>query len=250
MASLMMIQPGAFGDIIICAPIAKAYADAGYEVIWPARKEYIPTLEKFSYVTPILLNDDVLDPDWLRSDVMKCLQIHKEMKIDYALNLADRGPHPTAELPDENFEQVKYRLANIPFAEKHNLVWNQNYDNEKCLYNLVIEAAGLSPGDEYALVHTVASNESLNFDTSKLDLPVIEVREISGYAILDWFLVVANATKIYCVESSIQCFIDGIVRRSEIVNIPKHILPRPSLGGEVIKQYTISEYWNPTHMEK
>ena len=37
----MMIQPGAFGDIIVCAPIAKAYSDAGYDVYWPVRKQFL-----------------------------------------------------------------------------------------------------------------------------------------------------------------------------------------------------------------
>ena len=30
-----ILQPGRLGDIIICLPIAKYYADQGFEVVWP-----------------------------------------------------------------------------------------------------------------------------------------------------------------------------------------------------------------------
>ena len=69
----LLIQPGAFGDIFLCAPIAKYYSDAGYKVDWPVTKKFLPTLKYFPYVNPILLSEDILDQDWLRSDVMKIL---------------------------------------------------------------------------------------------------------------------------------------------------------------------------------
>jgi UDP:flavonoid glycosyltransferase YjiC (YdhE family) len=99
MKNLLLIQPGPFGDIFVCAPIAKWYADSGYKVHWPITKKFESTLEKFDYVTPIILSDEVFHADWLRSDVMKILPTVGD--YDKVINLADRGPHPTAQRPNE-----------------------------------------------------------------------------------------------------------------------------------------------------
>ena len=64
----LLIQPGAFGDLFVCAPIAEWYAKQGYEIFWAVQKKFESTLKRFDYVTPIILSEDVIDPDWLRSD--------------------------------------------------------------------------------------------------------------------------------------------------------------------------------------
>ena len=111
--TLLMIQPGAFGDIFVCAPIAKFYHEIGYEIYWPTAERFRSTIEKFPYVNHVILGDDERDSDWLKSDVLKCLDIQKILDPDIVLNLADRGPHTTAERPGETYEQPKYRLAGV-----------------------------------------------------------------------------------------------------------------------------------------
>ena len=88
-------------------------------------------IKKFQYVEHVLLDDEILDTDWLRSDVIKCLTYLKNNEIDLVLNLADRGPHRTANKPNENFEQCKYRLSNIPIEYKHTLQWKPKYRKRK-----------------------------------------------------------------------------------------------------------------------
>ena len=219
-----MIQPGAFGDIIVCAPIAKAYSDAGYDVYWPARLKFKDTLNKFDYVNYIELNNsDDTTADWLKSDVEQCIQLCHDMNFDYVLNLADRGPHPTAELPHETFDETKYRLAQIPFEEKHNLSWTRDADAEDQLYELI------APKKDYILCHLSCAGP--NGDDGSVDLPieptlpVVRVTEIGNYSIFDWYKVIKNAKEIYCLESSVQCFIDGIAME---LNCPKYLLSRPT----------------------
>jgi hypothetical protein len=246
---LMMIQPGAFGDIIVCAPIAKAYSDAGYDVYWPIRNQFLSVIKSLDYVCPLVLNDDLLDEDWLRSDVIKCLDLYEREEFDYALNLADRGPHYTAQRIDETFEQTKYRLSNISFTEKYNFVWTRNTDNEQSLYDKI------NPDDTYILAHVTPSNESLDQGQSVSlpnevlnKSPVVYVEKVDDYDILDWYSLVCNASEIYCVESSVHCFIDGCCGSEPIKSIPKFLLPRPSLpAGE---KYTVSENWNLKYMNK
>ena len=85
--------------------------------------------------------------------------------------------------------------------------------------------------------------ESSRGDRAKLPIEsqnIIEVKQIEGYSIFDWYKIILNAKEIYCVESAIHQFIDGII--PYVKDIPKYILSRSTLNkGEV---YTYSPYWN------
>jgi len=230
MKKLLLIQPGAFGDLFVCAPIAKWYADRGYEVHWPVTEKFLPIVKSFDYVKPILLPDDSLHPDWLRSDIMKILPLVDQ--YDKVVNLADRGPHPTAQRPEENFELCKYRLAEVPFEEKNKLVWTRNLEKEGALYE------HLNIKGPYAVVHT---EDSLG---QKADLPsishqIIEIKKLQDYNIQDWFLVLSNAQEIYCVESAPHQFMDGICDK---LTEKRFLLKRPAVAEGC--RFTVSNSWN------
>lgn len=237
MKKLLLIQPGACGDIILCAPIARYYSDKGYEVHWPITKRFFPLLDQLDYVSPIILNDNVLDHDWLRSDVMKIIPLIPF--ADKVVNLADRGPHPTAETPPENFEQCKYRLAGVPIENKHKLKWSRNLDRENSLYETVV-------GDkkDYAFCHLTSSRND-RAEMPEFDGDVVEASEIDGYSIYDWYKVIKNASAIYCVESAIHQFIDGFIA-SLVFNTKCYTLPRGAYqkkGGDCY-----SPFWDKRYM--
>ena len=236
---VMIIQPGAYGDILLCAPIAKIYYDSGYQVYWPTTKKFASLIKRFDYVNHILLDNTVLDKDWLRSDVMKCLNI-EHIEYDVILNLADRGPHPTAEKSNENFEQCKYRLSNIPIEHKHTLHWIRNEQKEDELYNQLV-------GDckEYIFCHLTSSkNDQAELPDCIKNYKIIQATELEGYSIFDWYKIIINAKQIFCVESSFHQFIDGFCLT--IKNIPKYILSRSTLQKG--QSYTYSPYWDKKYM--
>lgn len=231
MKKLLLIQPGAFGDIFLCAPIAKWYADRGYEVHWPVREKFISTLKYFDYVKPILLSEESLHSDWLRSDVMKILPMING--YDKVINLADRGPHPTAQRPGENFEQCKYRLAQVPFEEKNKLSWSRNKDKELELINKL----QLNDDRPYTVVHrTDSRNESAEIPNIKQR--VVEIKPIEDYNIPDWYLVISQAAELYCIESAVHQFMEGVVS-----DLPenRYLLKRPVIGNN--QRFTISRNW-------
>lgn len=240
MNQCLIIQPGAFGDIILCAPIAKIYHDNGYKVFWPTTAKFKELIDVFPYVNHILLSDETYHSDWLRSDVIKILNhsIYKESTI--IINMADRGPHTTAEQIGENFEQCKYRIAGIPIEYKHTLMWKRNIEKENTLYSDLV-----GNKKSYIFCHL----ESSRGDRTKLPITsenIIEARQIEGYSIFDWYKIISNATEIYCVESAFHQFIDGIVH--SISNIPKYILSRSTLDkGQC---YTYSPYWNKKYIKR
>tara|TARA_R100000805_G_C3612901_1_gene113799 strand:- start:665 stop:1387 length:723 start_codon:yes stop_codon:yes gene_type:complete len=236
---LLLIQPGAFGDLFICAPIAKHYADLGHEVIWPTTKKYANIIGLFSYVTHLELDERELHSDWLRSDTMKTLELIPQIQPDLILNLADRGPHPTAELPWEKFEETKYRLAGLDFRLKHNLEWSRNIEKENEIYDHFV-------GDEkdYILAHLTSSNNDKAELPKNLNKKIIELQEFKDDNIVGWYKVIKNASAIYCVESSIHCFIDGFVKT---LNCEKYLLSRPTLQRG--QTYTVSNYWEKKYLK-
>lgn len=238
MKKLLLIQPGAFGDIVLCAPIAKWYSDLGYHIDWPIRKKFLSTLQYFDYVNPIILSEDELHSDWLRSDVMKTFSMFSN--YDKVINLADRGPHSTAQLPNENFEQCKYRLSEVPFSQKHNLVWKRNIEKELQLMKLL----NISENEDYALIHNIDSlNQSATLP--EISLKRVEVTPINGYNIFDWYTVIKNAKQIYAIESSVHQFIDGIATE---VTENKYLLKRPAVPENC--RFTVSSYWKLDYIGK
>ncbi len=215
----------------MCAPIAKWHSERGYKVAWPVTKKFLPTVEYFDYVNPIEISDETLHEDWLRSDVMKILPLTKD--YDKIINLADRGPHFTAQQPWENFEQCKYRLSEVPFSEKNNLCWARRKSKEQKLFDLL----GLSEDEEYAVVHKVDSRDEVA-TVPNIDIKVIEVTPIKGFNIPDWFLVFKNAKQIFCIESAVHQFMDGVVN-----NLPEErfLLKRPSTAPNC--RFTVSSHW-------
>lgn len=234
MKKLLLIQPGAFGDIFVCAPIAKWYADRGYEVHWPAREKFVSIIKYFDYVKPITLSEEVLHPDWLRSDVMKILPMIPN--YDKVVNLADRGPHSTAQLSSENFEQCKYRLSEVSLDEKNNLSWTRNLQKEKDLLKLI------SPPENYVVAH-LSNSHGDKAPMPEQDLPVVEITELSNFTIIDWYSIIIKATKVYCVESGVHQFIDGWLQR---YNENFFVLKKGPVAQGT--RHTLSKNWNLEHI--
>lgn len=233
MKQLLLIQPGAFGDIFICAPIAKYYADNGYQVDWAVTEKFSSVLESFPYVNIIPLDNELLHPDWLKSDVIKCLELAKTKKYDKVLNLADRGPHPTAQQFQEKFDVCKYRIAEVPIAEKTNLSWKRDLIKEQELFTLI------NPLQPYV----VAAVESSHGDTTEIpdteNRKVVYIKQVDGFNIVDWFTIIEGASAVYAVESAVQCFIEGC---GSAIKGEKFLLKRSSIHNNI--PYTHSPSWN------
>lgn len=243
MLKCLVIQPGAYGDILVCAPIAKYYSDNGYDVYWPITNKFMSMLSRLDYVKPILLDDRTLDSDWLRSDVIKCTELinNKIIEPDLILNLAERGGYNVFPLTYGNFEQRKYEYASVPFEYKNTLKWTRNIEKENSLYELLVD------DENYIFAHL----ESSRGDVAKLPdrildekIKVISCEVLDNYNIYDWYKVIINAKEIYCVESSIHQFIDGF--SNDIKHIPKYILSRATLSKG--QTYTISKNWDKKYV--
>jgi hypothetical protein len=234
---LLLIQPGAWGDIFLCMPIADFYSDT-YEIYWPVRTKYMTLQQYFPYVNFIEIKSiyDKPGTDWLRNDVVHICDNLDIGKYDKVLNLADRGPHPTAERWIENFEECKYRLAGVPWEKRFSHRFIRDTIASEDLFNL--QVGNLK---EYVFVHIRNSKGEIALMPDGVEDVIIYCREIKNYTIIDWYDIIVNAKAIYCMESAVHQFITSIAEHPSIKNIPKFLLHNRNNPN---KQWTISEHWN------
>jgi hypothetical protein len=230
-------QPGGYGDLFFCAPIAKHYADAGYEVFWPVGDEHFSIVEKFPYVTPIRLPDFTFvehdDPREVKmiSKVIMGMQLAEQMEAEF-LNLADRPipssmPEDTGETPEEK----KYRISEVPWEKKYTLEWTRDIEKENELFDLVTESK------DYIFCHLDQSDgTTCALPDSTDNRNIVKCVPIDGYNILDWYRVIIEASEIYCIESCIQCLVDGL---GDTIKSEKYLLS--TKGSETM---TNSPAWN------
>ena len=180
----LVIQPGAFGDIIECAPIAKYYYDNGYDITWPSREEYSPLFRYFEYINHETIPEVQIHSDWLKSDVDKILKLYSLKKYDIVLNLADRGPHATDQRANEKSASArsKYRMANLPFSLKYKLDWKRVEYREKELYNKIVGDLG-----DYIFCHVKSSKGHVAPMPEIKNRSVVTMDIVEDYQIPDWF---------------------------------------------------------------
>ena len=126
MKRIGIIQPGKIGDIIILLPVAKHYNDMGFEVLWPIDKNIINNFIGYvDYVTFIPCE----------FDCEQARQICKEHECEEIVDVSFYIPGATTQNEEAfcyqnvlTFDQMKYKLANVPFEKKWNLKINRNYE--------------------------------------------------------------------------------------------------------------------------
>ena len=236
----IVIQPGPFGDIIECAPIAKYYSDLGHQIVWPVAAQYYDILTYFDYVTPEILPDGQIHDDWLQSDVLKIFKLYDVDRFEKVLNLADRGPHPPVQRRELSASaKAKYRMADLPFDLKYHLSWTRNPEKEEKLYDKVVGKL-----TNYVVCH-VESSTGHSAALPHLNKEIVFVDVVEGFQIFDWLKVFENAEEIYCTESAVHCFVDNIYKEF-FPDKPKFLLRREGLAtGE---HYTESPSWDKRYL--
>jgi glycosyltransferase involved in cell wall biosynthesis len=221
---LLMVQPGLHGDAILCAPIAKWYADHGWEVVWPTFSTwtYRALWDHFDYVTPVYFNkvgNSILDDIYRMAD---------SLEFDKVLYLWVNVPGTRAHRPDlehTNFVAAKYGVAAVPVEERWNFQYTRRPEREAKVYREVVESRGHKPGG-YAVVHdeTWCGSASLGVTA----LPVVRLEAVEGCSILDWRLVLEGAGEIRCIDSSLSNLVEVL---PSCAAIPKTLLRKSDWLG-------------------
>jgi hypothetical protein len=104
----------------------------------------------------------------------------------------------------EPFDQQFYKLTGVPF-EKRWSSFKVNRDKKK--ENNLIYSLNLPP--KFALLH---EDESRGYviDRNKINLPIVKLRPISGFTMIDWLGVADLADEIHVIDSSFMFLLDSV----------------------------------------
>lgn len=206
MKRLGIIQPGKIGDIIICLPIAKYYAERGYEVYWPLVKSvYSHFKDCCDYVKFIPI--DQFDCEVARQVCMGRMLCNN--LIDISFNLPGSWHNFNTAYFKENadkisFDELKYQIANVPFEEKWNLDFKRNMKREEELYKR------MNPLDEeYVIVQWKSSDNYKKVDVADLKCKQIEIGEQTD-CVLDWIMLLEKAKGFVMIESCFSNLVDQL----------------------------------------
>jgi hypothetical protein len=226
MRRLGIIQPGRLGDIIICLPVAKWYADKGYKVVWPVEHAYLRNFVGYvDYVT--FIGIDSLDCNTARKEcAYECNSI-----IDLSITFPNSNPYNDSlfytHRNEMSFDQIKYAIADVPFEEKWNLNITRNKAEEQKLEDQILNLA-----EPFTLVHTRGSSESFVYHPEDGE-NVVYVSELAP-SLFAWCGVIEKANKVVAIDSSFA----NLVAQSGFKG-PKFLVRRAADVRPVYKDWTV-----------
>jgi hypothetical protein len=204
--------------------MARALIQEGNTVIWPIDDKYFDIRKHFPDINFVLKSQYQL-PYETRGRV----STPHGMMLPY--RFASELLHRDLRLCMES----KYHL----YGHDHNmwrmLTWKRDYDAESRLVRL------LDLPKEFVLVNRYYGHASEMQITPKLPphTPIVEMRNIDGFTLIDWLGVVELASEVHASNSSLNYLI-------ELMNlkIPVYLYPR-KVWGEVGFSYTRQLWTNP-----
>lgn len=193
----LIIQPGKVGDIICVLPIAKWYADRGFEVYWQCPKQYHELFSYVDYVTPIETVNGRYD---------------KTIDLAFGINARSQnhGIWMRKRRMIDSFVSLKYEIAGVPLSEVRNLQYKRNEEAE----SILMDYLGVRDCGPYDVIHSssdygspaqiLSSNKAIRFEP------------VDVFTIFDWRKVLEGASSIHCIDSSLANFVDAIDTDAEL----------------------------------
>jgi hypothetical protein len=227
-----IIQPGRLGDVIICLPIAKYYADRGHEVVWPMFTSIAHMVrEVVDYVTLLPVVEDVYRA------VDQARDLLYDQNVDRVIDIA--ATFPGSECTDEyvrcgdglgaeTFDIFKYRLAEVPLEEKWKLSLKRDLRKEEALYQAY---TGIK---EYVVTSLSCSKGIAKVVLDVGSKNIIEMN--TNHNIFHWITILERAKGIVCVESAVSNLVEQlqIPCKKVLIKKPDGRLPVLKGGWEII----------------
>ena len=185
---VLIIQPGRYGDIIICLPIAKHYHENNWIVHWLCPEEYHAMFRNINYAQPVTSKDYVYD-----------------MELDLSFGFGGEPEQWWQNLKDrfDSFVSAKYHLAGLRISLRWKLQWKRDKIKEMALYYIITEKYG----NNYVLVHE--QTHCGKYITVNMENKVV-FEPIDNFNVFDWYEVIMQAREIYCIDSSLSNFIEAV----------------------------------------
>jgi len=222
MKKLGIIQSRGWGDVIIALPIAKYYADRGFTVVWPVSERIYPSfVETAPYVQFIPIAED-LTLRWLIQTPREILQSENCEHIFELEGYFEKRQDPVRGglariMP---FDQYKFAIAQVPFAEKWNLQISRNREREEALYRAIVT------DPNYVVAHLQKSTGyfETNLGSVAKGRPIVEIKPNTP-SIFDWLTVIEKAAARIMVDSCFSNLTDQMKIPGE-----KYFIPSSEVG--------------------
>ncbi|MFI3155448.1 MAG: hypothetical protein QX199_04755 [Methylococcaceae bacterium] len=217
------VQTGAIGDIVMALPAAKWYVDRGFDVFWPIDSRYIGFFQRAAPYVNFLSVPASNGYEWhlgIPNQLLASLQVQEIFTLYSYIRNGDQrfdfGQPPF--LPDAlKLDEYKYAIANVPFAEKWNLVINRNPDGEA----KVLES--IEAHLPYSIVHDAPAGAGRNIMAdigAEIIGRTVRIQEITDSP-FDWIAAFEQAALIAC-EDSLHA---NIIEQLNI-EVPKYLFLR------------------------
>jgi hypothetical protein len=238
MPALGLIQSRGLGDIVIALPIAKYYAEQGWSVYWPIDQRFYPSVrDSVSYVKFLPFEFRPTIAGFLTEPV-KLLQARKCDRIVPLYSHLTGGAVANPGLARSlKFDEYKYAVAGVPFAEKWNLQIRRDPVREQDLARRVAPVSG-----PYAVQHLTGSDYRASYPMPAAyrgrSLVTVEAHTDN---IFDWLGVLERAEFLALVDSCFANLVEQLgfgnakafLLRSEVRFTPVlrgawRMIPRPN----------------------
>jgi hypothetical protein len=203
---LGIIQSRGIGDIIIALPIAKWHHDRGAQVFWPIDERFMnsfkPAVDYVQFI-PFPFRPSLEGFLTLPERLVRSVPCERVVALySYLSNIPSTHPALFASL---KFDEYKYAVAGVPFAEKWNLSIRRDSKREIGLYDRVVRK------DDYIVVHRQGSTVHAEIVVPpRFDgFQVIEINEQTD-CVFDWLLVLERAKFLLLIDSCFANLVDQL----------------------------------------
>lgn len=232
MDKIGIIQSRGLGDIIIALPIAKHYADEGYQVYWPICEEFWPSVKEHApwvkwIPIPTDRNGDFFYTEPMRR--LKTFSVTEVMCLYQSLNVVpELSKVPFFQI--QHFDEFKYSKAGVPFLKKWAL---DSCITRNATTEAALKAKLTTPNVPYYVTHLEGSNFVATPDLSNVppEWKRIDINASVTPSIFDWLGIIEGAQALICVDSAVSNMVDQLKIEVDKYWIPRsHIHLTPVLG--------------------
>ena len=196
-----LIQVQRFGDLLITLPIAAWFIRQGHEVHWPVHAAYYDAIQAAAPAVKFIPRDPAGVTDPLEFFYRWPLQLLTDLgcqKIFPLYSSLEGADFIDARLAGAlKFDEYKYALTGVPFAEKWTLALTRDPAREKALHDRL----GITR--PYICVHNMASDVGAAVDLPPAWLEhfqIVQIQPLSDNP-LDWLYTIEHAAKRIMIDS-------------------------------------------------
>ncbi len=207
------------GDILFLVPLARYYASKGHDIIWPVADEYQPDLKRHFPDIQFVLKSR-FPMDYERRDI----HMHRWQYGTYKVLPFRWNGYREKDASD--FMCHKYTMVGEDWKMWRNLKWERNLNKE---FELAVEMGCTNENEcndfrEYEL-HCqsfgcqVTAGAKHTRATGNTGLPRIALYAKKDYSMLDWALIMENATIIHAVSSSTLYMLETLNLKAKEIHL-------------------------------